>query len=68
LKNKKKGKIKMNKKEKIVNWICDNYITSIKEYDWKKEDWYYLIEKAFKLNSMTLKELEDFKDELMEYN
>ena len=58
----------MNKKEKIINWICDNYITAIKENDWKKEDWYYLIEKAFDLQNSTLKELKDFKDELMEYN
>jgi len=42
------------KKEKLINW--------------DQEDWHYLIEKAFKLNSMTIKELKDFKTELKEGN
>ena len=31
-------------KEKLINWICDFYITNIKEQDWDQEDWHYLIE------------------------
>jgi len=56
------------KKEKLINWICDDFITKIKEKDWDQEDWHYLIEKAFKLNSMTIKQLKDFKSELKEGN
>lgn len=56
------------KKEKLINWICDDYITNIKQKDWDQEDWHYLIEKAFKLNSMTIKQLKDFKTELKEGN
>ena len=52
------------KKEKLINWICDDFITKIKEKDWDQEDWHYLIEKAFKLDSMTIKQLKDFKTEL----
>ncbi len=54
----------MEKKDKIINWICNDYITNIKEKDWSKESWYYLIEKAFDLYNMTLPELKKFKVEL----
>jgi len=53
-------------KEKLIDWICEDYITNIKEKNWDNEDWYYLIEKAFKLNNMTEKQLKDFKTELKE--
>jgi hypothetical protein len=32
----------------------------------EEEDWYYLIEKAFNLNNMSLEELKNFKKELTE--
>jgi len=54
----------MEKKDKIINWICNDYITNIKEKDWPKESWYYVIEKAFDLYNMTLPELKKFKIEL----
>jgi hypothetical protein len=51
-------------KEKIINWICRDYITNIKEKEWPNESWYYVIEKAFGLQNMTLSELKKFKTEL----
>jgi hypothetical protein len=54
----------MNKKDKIINWICDNYITNIKQKEWSKESWYYVIKKAFDLHNMTLPQLKKFKIEL----
>ncbi len=54
----------MDKKDKIINWICNDYITNIKEKEWPKESWYYVIEKAFDLYNMTLLELKEFKIEL----
>jgi hypothetical protein len=53
-------------KEKLINWICNDYITNIKYNNWEEEDWYYLIEKAFNLNNMSLEELKNFKKELTE--
>jgi hypothetical protein len=53
-------------KEKLINWICNDYITNIKHNNWEEEDWYYLIEKAFNLNNMSLEELKNFKKELTE--
>jgi hypothetical protein len=54
----------MNEKDKIINWICDNYITNIKQKEWSKESWYYVIKKAFDLYNMTLPQLKKFKIEL----
>jgi hypothetical protein len=54
----------MDKKDKIINWICKDYITNIKEKEWPEESWYYVIEKAFDLYNMTLPELKEFKIEL----
>jgi poly(A) polymerase Pap1 len=57
--------MKNNKKQKIINWICDEYINCIKKYDLKKDSWYYIIEKAFNLYGMSLPELKKFKKELL---
>jgi hypothetical protein len=54
----------MSKKDKIIDWICKDYITNIKEKEWPNDSWYYVIEKAFGLHSMTLPELKKFKTEL----
>jgi hypothetical protein len=51
-------------KEKIIDWICKDYITNIKEKEWPEKSWHYVIEKAFGLHSMTLPELKKFKTEL----
>ena len=51
-------------KEKIIDWICKDYITNIKEKDWPEESWHYVIKKAFGLHGMTLSELKKFKTEL----
>ena len=51
-------------KEKIIDWICKDYITNIKEKDWPEKSWHYVIKKAFGLHSMTLPELKKFKTEL----
>ena len=57
--------MKKDKKQKIINWICDEYINCIKKYDLKKDSWYYIIEKAFNLYNMSLPELKKFKKELL---
>jgi len=57
--------MKNNKKQKIINWICDEYINCIKKYDLKKDSWHYVIEKAFNLYGMSLLELKKFKKELL---
>jgi len=56
--------MKDNEKQKIIDWICDDYITNIKEKDWPKDSWYYVIEKAFDLYNMSPKELKEFREEL----
>ena len=53
-------------KEKIIDWICKDYITNIKEKEWPEKSWHYVIEKAFDLHNMTLPELKEFKTELTE--
>jgi len=52
-----------NKKQKITDWICKEYIKCIREENF---DWSYLIEKAFNLNQMKVPELKKFKEELLE--
>jgi Lhr-like helicase len=54
-------------KEKLINWICNDYITNIKHNNWEEEDWYYLIEKAFNLNNMSLEELKKISDMIEGY-
>ena len=54
----------MTNRDKTIDWICKDYITNIKENDWPEKSWYYVIEKAFGLHSMTLPELKKFKIEL----
>jgi len=56
----------LNKKYKIIDWICDEYIKCIREDDSDFPDWSYLIVKAFNLNQMKLPELKKFKEELLE--
>jgi hypothetical protein len=48
-----------DKRQKIIDWICDDYITNIKEKEWSQESWYYVIEKAFDLYNKTLPELKE---------
>jgi hypothetical protein len=51
-------------KQKIIDWICDDYIINIKEKEWPNDSWYYVIEKAFNLYDMSMKELKEFRKEL----
>ena len=57
--------MKEDKRQKIIDWICDDYITNIKEKEWSQESWYYVIEKAFYLYNKTLEEYNKIKNELM---
>jgi hypothetical protein len=51
-------------KQQLINWICENYIENIKSSIDDNKYFYYIIEKAFKLNDMSLKNLKDFQKEL----
>jgi hypothetical protein len=51
-------------KQQLINWICENYIENIKSSTDDNKYFYYIIEKAFKLNDMSLKNLKDFQKEL----
>jgi hypothetical protein len=55
-------------KQKLISWICEDYIESIKSDTDDNKYFYYIIEKAFKLNDMSLKNLKDFKKELEQSN
>jgi hypothetical protein len=48
-------------KQKLISWICEDYIESIKSDTDDNKYYYYIIEKAFKLNNMSLKILKTLK-------
>jgi hypothetical protein len=50
-------------KQKLISWICEDYIESIKSDTDDNKYYYYIIEKAFKT---TLKNLKDFMSNLLE--
>ncbi len=51
-------------KQQLINWICEDYIENIKSSTDNNKYFNYIIEKAFNLNDMSLKELKDFQKEL----
>ena len=59
--------MKDNAREKLIKFICKDYIQNIK-YNGEDEDWFYVVEKAFNLHKCSLKELRNFKQEITDYN
>jgi hypothetical protein len=44
-------------KQQLINWICENYIENIKSSTDDNKYFYYIIEKAFKLNEQFSKRI-----------
>jgi len=57
--------MKENAKEKLIKFICKDYVQNIK-YNGEDEDWFYVVEKAFNLHKCSLGELRNFKQEITE--
>ena len=59
--------MKDNAREKLIKFICKDYIQNIK-YNGEDEDWFYVVEKAFNLHKRSLGELRNFRQEITDYN
>ena len=47
--------MKDNAREKLIKFICKDYVQNIK-YNGEDEDWFYVVEKAFNLHKRSLGE------------